>query len=159
MKAIAWATRSSAAMFERALNVFWIVLGLAAAAHARTHGLVGPSGPESGLFPLIAGLLIAAAGLVLLLRPAHHARDPQWASGAALGRVIGVCAGLAVMALVIDYLGFAVTSALTMMVLLRTVDRGSWLWTIAFAVGSVVFVVALFGHVLGMPLPRGPWGW
>lgn len=146
-------------MFERALNVFWIVLGLAAAAYARTIGLMGPAGPESGLFPMIAGLLIAAAGLVLLLRPAHRARDPQWASGAALGRVIGVCVGLAVMAFAIDYLGFAATSALTMIVLLRTVDRGSWLWSIAFAIGSVVFVMWLFGNLLGMPLPRGPWGW
>lgn len=146
-------------MFERALNVFWIVLGLAAAAYSRSIGLVGPSGPESGLFPLIAGLLIAAAGFVLLIRPAHRARDPQWAGGAALARVIGVCAGLAVMAFAMDYLGFAVTSALTMIVLLRTVDRGSWLWSIVFATGSVLFVVWLFGHLLGMPLPRGPWGW
>jgi hypothetical protein len=146
-------------MFERALNVFWIVLGLAAAAHARTFGLIGPSGPESGLFPLIAGLLIATSGLVLLLRPAHRARDPQWASGGALGRVIGVCTGLAVMAFAMDYLGFALTSTLTMIVLLRTVDRGGWLRSIVIAIGSVVFVMWLFGQVLGMPLPRGPWGW
>lgn len=146
-------------MFERALNVFWILLGLAAAAHARTIGLMGPAGPESGLFPMIVGLLIAAAGLLLLLRPAHQARDPQWARGAALGRVVGVCVGLAVMAFAIDYLGFAVTSALTMIVLLRAVDRGSWLWSIGFAIGSVVVVVWLFGSMLGMPLPRGPWGW
>jgi len=50
-------------MFERSLNAFWIVLGAAAAAYAWTLGVVGPSGPDSGLFPLIAGLIILGAGL------------------------------------------------------------------------------------------------
>ena len=54
-------------MFERTLNVFWILLGAAAAAYAWTLGLVGPSGPESGLFPFIAALIVMGAGVVLLL--------------------------------------------------------------------------------------------
>jgi hypothetical protein len=56
-------------MFERALNAFWILLGAAAAAYAWTLGLIGASGPESGLFPFLAGLIIMGAGVVLLLRP------------------------------------------------------------------------------------------
>ena len=31
--------------------------------------------------------------------------------------------------------------------------------SIALAVASSAAVVWLFGHVLGMALPRGPWGW
>ena len=46
-------------MFERALNVFWIVLGVAVAAQSWQIGISGPSGPESGLFPLIAGVIMA----------------------------------------------------------------------------------------------------
>ena len=57
------------AMFERALNAFWILLGAAAASYAWTLGLIGASGPESGLFPFLAGLIIMGAGVVLLLRP------------------------------------------------------------------------------------------
>jgi putative tricarboxylic transport membrane protein len=146
-------------MVERGLNIFWIALGAAAAAHAWQIGLVGPSGPESGLFPLIAGMLIACAGVTLLLRPSSTAIAPQWPRGIAMGRVAGVVAGLAVMAVGVDYLGFAVASALTMMVLLRTIERSSWSGSIALALGSVAVVVWLFGQVLGMPLPRGPWGW
>jgi hypothetical protein len=99
-------------MFERALNAFWILLGAAAAAYAWTLGLVGPSGPESGLFPLIG----------------------------------------------MPYLGFAATGAVTMIILLRTVEQSSWTASIALALGSVAAVLWLFGHVLGMVLPRGPWG-
>jgi len=146
-------------MAERALNVFWILLGAAAAAHAWTIGLAGAAGPESGLFPLIAGLIVAGAGITLLLLPSHRASEPAWPRGAALGRVLGVVAGLALMAGTIPYLGFAAASAITMIVLLRTVERSSWIGSIALTIGAVAGVVWLFGHVLGMPLPRGPWGW
>jgi putative tricarboxylic transport membrane protein len=146
-------------MAERALNVFWILLGAAAAAHAWTIGLTGPSGPDSGLFPLIAGLIVAGAGAALLCLPSHRAAAPEWPRGAALARVLGVVAGLALMAGAIPYLGFAAASAITMLVLLRTVERSSWIGSIALTVGTVAGVMWLFGHALGMPLPRGPWGW
>ena len=146
-------------MVERGLNVFWIVFGVATVAHSWQIGLTGPSGPESGLFPLIAGTIVVGAGLTLLLRPSSAARAPQWPRAAALGRVAGVITGLAVMAVGVDYLGFVVASAVTMLVLLRTIERSSWLGSICLAIGSVAVVAWLFGQVLGMPLPRGPWGW
>jgi hypothetical protein len=146
-------------MAERALNVFWILLGAAAAAHAWTIGLTGPSGPESGLFPLLAGLIVAGAGVALLLLPSHRASAPGWPRGAAIGRVLGVVAGLALMAFAIPYLGFAAAAAITMIVLLRTVERSSWIGSIALTIAAVAGVMWLFGHALGMPLPRGPWGW
>lgn len=146
-------------MVERGLNVFWIALGAAAAAHAWQIGLAGPSGPESGLFPFIAGAIIAGAGLTLLLRPSSATRAPHWPRGIGVFRVAGVVAGIALMAIGVDYLGFAVASAVTMMVLLRTIERSSWIESIALAIGSVAVVLWLFGQVLGMPLPRGPWGW
>jgi putative tricarboxylic transport membrane protein len=146
-------------MFERALNAFWVLVGAAAAAYAWTLGVVGPAGPESGLFPLIAALIIMAAGIVLLLRPAGGALAPDFPRGAALGRILGVIAGLLVMAIGIPYLGFAVTGAVTMIILLRTVEQTNWAASIALALVSVLVVVWLFGHVLGMVLPRGPWGW
>jgi putative tricarboxylic transport membrane protein len=146
-------------MFERALNAFWILLGAAAASYAWTIGLVSASGPESGLFPLIAGLIIMGSGLVLLFRPSTRAAAPDFPRGAALGRILGVVAGLAVMAIGMPYLGFAVTGAVTMIILLRTVEDTGWVAAIGLALASVVAVVWLFGHVLGMVLPRGPWGW
>jgi putative tricarboxylic transport membrane protein len=146
-------------MIERALNLFWILLGAAAAAYAWTLGLAGPSGPESGLFPFIAALIVMGAGAVLLLQSSRDAATPHFPGGAALGRVLGVVAGLAFMAVSIPFLGFAVSGFITMVILLRTVEKSGWLFSIAFALASVVVVVWLFGHVLGMTLPRGPWGW
>jgi len=144
-------------MFERAVNAFWILLGAAAAAYAWTLGLTGPSGPESGLFPLICALIIMGAGSVLLSKGSM--RTPQLPRGAALRRIAGIVAGLAVMAVALPHAGFALTGALTMVILLRTTGDTGWLGSIALALASVAIVVWLFGHVLGMTLPRGPWGW
>ena len=91
------------AMFERALNAFWILLGAAAAAYAWTLGLIGASGPESGLFPFLAGLIIMGAGVVLLLRPLSEHIAPDFPRGDGLWRVLGVIAGLAFMAISIPF--------------------------------------------------------
>lgn len=142
---------------ERALNAFWILLGAAAAVYSRTLGLMGPSGPESGLFPMIGGLIVMGAGAALLLR--GPAVVPALPRGPALRRITGVVAALAFMAIALPWAGFALTGALTMVILLRSTGGTSWAGSIALALGSVALVVGLFGHVLGMPLPRGPWGW
>ena len=146
-------------MFERALNVFWIVLGAASAAYAWSFGMVGPAGPESGLFPFIASIIVSGAGIVLLLRHTTQARAPDFPRSGGLWRVLGVILGLIVMAAGMPYLGFSVTSFITMIILLRTVDRSSWLSAVALAFLSTASVFWLFGYMLGMALPRGPWGW
>src|SRR5215471_6835203 len=120
-------------MLERALNIFWILLGAAAAAYAWTLGIVGAAGPDSGLFPFIAALIIVGAGAVLLMRPQSRATAPDFPRGAALGRVLGVAGGLAFMALAMPYLGFALAGFLAMIILLRTVESSGWLFAIAFA--------------------------
>ena len=109
-----------------------------------------------GVGPL-AALIVMGAGVALLLW--SPSLLPEVPRGAALGRVLGVIAGLAFMAISISYLGFAVAGFITMIILLRAVERSSWVFSAVLAFVSVVVVVWLFGHVLGMTLPRGPWGW
>jgi len=144
-------------MFERTLNVFWIVFGAASAAYASSLGMVAPAGPESGLFPFIASVIVLGAGIILLLRPSSVA--PDFPRGRGLWRVLGVIVGLIVMAAGMPYLGFSVTSFITMIILLRAVDQSSWLGAITLAFLSTASVFWLFGQMLGMALPRGPWGW
>jgi putative tricarboxylic transport membrane protein len=146
-------------MVERTLNAFWVLFGLAAAVYAWGFGLVGPSGPDSGLFPFIAAVIVTACGVTLMLRRPVAAFTPDFPRGRALQRVLGVVAGLALMAAAISYFGFAVAGTLTMLVLLRYVEEAPWPRAILIAVASNVAVIFIFGHFLGMALPRGPWGW
>src|SRR5256886_14234526 len=103
-------------MFERALNALWILLGAAAATYAWTLGLIGASGPESGLFPFLAGLIIMGAGVVLLLRPLSEHIAPDFPRGDALWRGLCVIVGLAFLAIRIPFLGFAVAGFITLVI-------------------------------------------
>src|SRR6476620_6406362 len=84
---------------------------------------------------------------------------PDFSRGRGLLRVLGVIVGLIVMAAGMPYLGFSVTSFITMIILLRAVDQSSWLSAVTLAFISTASVFWLFGQMLGMALPRGPWGW
>jgi hypothetical protein len=151
--------RRPGAMIERGLNVVWCLLGVATMVNAWSLGVMGPSGPESGLFPLICGAVILVCGGALLLSTGHRQPDPDWPGGIRLARVAGVVAGLVVMALALPYLGFALSSAITTFVLLQTVERSKVLESLALTVVSVAVVMYVFGHWLNLVLPRGPWGW
>src|SRR5262249_59978548 len=91
-------------MFERAVNAFWVLLGVAAASYAWTLGLIGPSGPESGLFPLLAALIIMGTGVVLSISSAQRASARDFPRGLAAWRVLGVVAGPAPLALALPHL-------------------------------------------------------
>jgi hypothetical protein len=67
--------------------------------------------------------------------------------------------GLAWLAIAMPHLGFALAGTVTMLVLLRAVERVSWTISFVLAATSVAAVSWLFGHVLGMALPRGPGPW
>jgi hypothetical protein len=102
--------------------------------------------------------MIMGSGLVLLLQR-DAALAPDFPRGAALGRVLGVSGGLAFMAISIPFLGFAVAGFVTMIILLHTIEKSGWVFSVSLAFVSVAAVDWLFGRVLGMALPSGPWGW
>ena len=147
-------------MIERGLNVVWCLLGIAIIVNAWGYGVIGPAGPESGMFPMMCGAAITACGLALLVfRKDHQAADVQWPRGASFGRIAGVVAGLAAMAVTLPYLGFALASAITTFVLLQTVERSRIVESLVLTTVSVGLVMYVFGHLLNLALPRGPWGW
>lgn len=147
-------------MIERFINLLWCLIGLGTMVNSWTLGLIGPSGPQSGLFPMICGGVITACGMALLLgQRASRVADPEWPRGAALARIVGVSAGLVAMATALPYLGFAIASGITTFVLLQTVERSRVIESLLLSVVSVAAVMFVFGRLLGMSLPRGPWGW
>ncbi len=145
-------------MIERAVNLTWILVGAAAAALSWQIGLYGDYGPHSGLFPFVAGILVSAAGVALLVSKGQVARGVVWPDRAGWRRIFGVVAGLAFMAVAIPYLGFAVAGFLTMLILLRTVEDSRWLSSIVLSLVSVGIVLFVFGYLLELQLPRGPLG-
>lgn len=145
-------------MIERLVNLTWISLGGAAAILSWRMGLTGPYGPDSGLFPFIAGLLVCAGGVSLMLTKNNVVVGLEWPDRQGWTRIAGVVAGLGFISASIPYLGFAVAGVITMLILLRTVEQSSWISSIMLAVTSVAVTLFLFGYLLELQLPRGPWG-
>ncbi|MFM1990982.1 MAG: hypothetical protein RJA99_3939 [Pseudomonadota bacterium] len=145
-------------MIERAVNAAWVLIGALGARMAWDLGVVGPSGPDSGLFPFIASIGVLAGGIALMLAPAQRATGVEWPDRSGWVRLGGVALGLATIALALPRAGFVVSGLATMMILMRTVERTGWPQAVLLSCGSVAAVVLVFGRLLGMPLPRGPWG-
>ncbi len=146
-------------MIERGLNLLWVVLGLATMANAWTLGLFGSMGPDSGLFPMICGVIITACGVLLIVKKSTRVQNPEWPAPIGRGRILGVLGGLVGLTISLPYLGFAISSALTTFVLLQTVERSRVIESLVLTLMAVSVIVYVFDHLLGMSLPRGPWGW
>ena len=157
------------AALNAALNLLWVVLGLAMCWQSLALGLSGPGGPGSGLFPLLAGMLIAGPGIAMLLAQllrgggaamrGEELTPRFWmARGAAL-RVALMVAVSALMILGIPHLGFILAGVLGIPLLFRTVaPEAPWWFAVLVGALASAAVHLLFAIVLGTPLPRGPLG-
>jgi putative tricarboxylic transport membrane protein len=114
--------------------------------------------PTASVVVVLGQLDERGLGRLLGRDPQHRALDVDWPDTVGWMRVGGVVLGLSLIALLLPRLGFAAAGVLTMMILLKLVERTGWLQSIALSVGSVAAVIGLFDKLLGMPLPRGPWG-
>jgi hypothetical protein len=139
---------------EKALNLFWIVLGLAVAGMSPRYVLFDAAGPGGGFLPFLAGLIVAACGLALLLSSVAD-RGERWPDASVWLRMGTVVAALAAITLLMPHLGFILTVIPVMVVLMQAIERQSWLQVLATSVISTLAVYFLFTRLLGTALPRG----
>lgn len=147
---------------EQILNLFWLFLGTAICIFSLTLRLYGPSGPESGLVPFLSGLIIGSVGLYLFLSKStkqNKVGDSKfWEFSTVRNRVILVLFGFCAMAYLLPELGFVISSVLITTFLLRVLERQNILKAIAIALVCCFAVYALFGIILKIILPVGPFG-
>jgi len=144
------------------VDIAWIAVGSILCFYASRLGVWGPSGPDSGFFPMISGAIILVGGGVQLLaarRPRPAAEDPPfWDQAGASRRVLALLAGMVALILLVRYAGFVIASLAMMPFLLRQVEKRSWLYAVTVAIVATAIVHLLFGKLLGMQMPRGPLG-
>jgi hypothetical protein len=134
--------------------------------------------PGSGFFPLLLGLLLAAlsvsqGGRVYLERlkqaqaarlrqtqaapvsPAAPAAHPSWRAGEGPRRVLLFMGAVALAVALLPTLGYALTSLLLMLALLRILGLASWRLIGAISAATAIACYLVFVRVLGIPLPAG----
>ncbi len=115
-------------------------------------GVGTPQDPGPGLWPLLTSAGVLACAVVLLLRERTEADYEKYTRGAALN-MLGV-ASLVVYVLLLQAIGFEVSTLLVTAFWLKVLGRESWVLTLAGSVALTAALYALFILLLGAPIPR-----
>jgi putative tricarboxylic transport membrane protein len=137
-------------------------LGAAVVIHVRTFPELPDGAPGPALFPGIVGGLLVLFGLVLAVRAAL-ARGREAATGGVPTTPRGRLHAIAVLGFVVAYLllaevlGFPLTMAVLLFLLMWLLGTRVWVAAVAAVVTTGV-IVLLFQELLLVPLPTGPLG-
>ena len=133
-------------------------VGLVALAIALRLGVWRQNSPGEGLFPFLAALAMVAfsvAGLVRDWLDRKAARTHAVGDRSGRMRVAAYLGALVFYAGTLEFFGFIVATALTIIFILRFAERYSWRATLALTAGTVVGCQLLFVLWLGAILPTG----
>jgi putative tricarboxylic transport membrane protein len=111
-----------------------------------------PLGPRT--FPIIIGVLLGLASLIIVLRPDA---EPHWPTLGRFAEILGAVVVLAAYALLLPVVGFVIATAVASAVLtwrLGTAPISSVIAGILTSIG----IYSVFHLVLGLSLARGPLG-
>ncbi len=117
-------------------------------------------GPGAGFLPFWVGTIMTVLSLIWLgqvsFRPAGLMPGDFIPDRHGTRRVISIIAALIVCTVLLDRLGFCLTMLGFLTFLLLTLGRQSLVVTLIIAVAGSVGVYYIFGHWLGVFLPRSP---
>jgi len=148
--------KGTSATAPRALALFVVLavgaLGVAALVGSLKVGIWDRAGPGPGLFPLLASTLIVGCTALRLLTKFQLVQTdtaPHW-------RRLGFYVA-ALLALVVLFwtLGFPLSCALALMVMVYLGERRPLLQSVVFAVAATAASLVLFDFILSVPLPWG----
>jgi putative tricarboxylic transport membrane protein len=117
--------------------------------------------PQTAFFPKTMAVLLAILSLVVLAQALARTKttfDSDKIGSAGWFRIGATLATLAGFALVLERLGFLLSTFLLMVCLLRAIEAQSWGKIIAVALATSLITYGLFARLLGVPLPAGVLG-
>lgn len=119
-------------------------------------------GPGYGFFPFWLGIILAVLSIVLLFsslrRPDELDEPSKFPTGQGAVAVFLVILGLAGYALVLERLGYILTTFIFVAFLMGVVQRDKLKTTALTAVGVTLMLYLIFDVGLGVRLPQGPFG-
>jgi putative tricarboxylic transport membrane protein len=148
-------------------GMFWIVIGGIICVLAFQYSLGSFRAPAPGFVAFLSGILIAGVGAVMLLsRGISMARTKGTTRGAGLGipavslsRLAYTMMFLMAYAILMDPLGYIVSTFLAMFGLFFDWEKRNWLWSLFFSVTTSLVSYLVFEIWLHCQLPRGIFPW
>jgi hypothetical protein len=142
------------------LGLFWALVSL-------KLKYMSEFAPGSGFLPFWLGVALVVLSILFIIGrlrkgALNHAHTGDDSNGDSLtpisGRPVAIALGLIVCVGVIDYVGFIAAVTVYLVYLTRLIERESWLASLSVSAGATVVLYLIFHSWLGVPLPRGPWG-
>lgn len=150
---------------DRAGGLIWLALGIALCIGSIELGLGKIRQPGAGFLPFLSGVSLAIMGLILTLSNLSKESVQQAAGEAEEIRENGYWKsyGLPLLSLlsllgyivVLNFLGFLLTTFLWLFFLFKLGDPKRWLMPLVSAIGTVIISYLVFGVWLQLQLPRG----
>ena len=117
--------------------------------------------PQTAFFPSVLAvllLLFSVLALVQALRQTESARAPGKIAADGWFRIGATLATLIGFALVLEWLGFLLSTFLLMVLLLRAIEAPKWSKVLVVALATALASYGIFAWLLGVPLPAGVLG-
>ncbi len=116
--------------------------------------------PEPGFVPLVEGLLLGLAGLVLIFQAFKKSMAGRidWPTGDARRMIFHLSGVLFAYLLLMPLVGFTLSTFLFLTVAIKAWKRYSTPTAVLSAASITFFIYLTFSVALNMPLPRGPYG-
>jgi putative tricarboxylic transport membrane protein len=146
-------------MRERAWGLGFLAASGAYLAAALGFPLGDVAKPGPGFFPVGVGVFLCLAAAALMI---GRRRDPPTGAGVASlsrdarARVSATLLGLVAFCLLLPWLGYPVCAFLFIALLLRRLGGARWPGVLITAVLGALVSYYLFGVLLGVPFPAGP---
>lgn len=114
--------------------------------------------PQTGFFPSVLAILLLFLSIALLVQTRRQASGEsreQPITSEAWIRISITLAAMLGFALVLEKLGFLLSTFTVMLLLLRVIERQKWSRVIAVALATALISYFLFARLLNIPLPAG----
>jgi putative tricarboxylic transport membrane protein len=137
-------------------SVFWLIVGISVSLGSIKLGIGQVSSPGPGFMTLLAGLIMIALSLFLVvstIRKKASQIEDSFSLSVSIPFVI-VLVSLFVFALVLTTLGYLISIALFMLVMLKLTSK-KWLGPIVWSVCVSISTYLIFSVLLKSNFPRG----
>jgi len=114
--------------------------------------ITDPVGPR--IFPIIIGVVLGLASLVILLRPDA---EPHWPKAGRLAEIAGAVVVMVAYAELLPELGFVIATAIAAGVLTWRLGTAP-LWSVVTGISISLGIYVVFRLILGLSLARGVLG-
>jgi hypothetical protein len=141
---------------QQVAGVALSLIGAIAVAMSLQYPLGDATEPGPAYYPLILSILLTIFGIVVIWKgdDALFNLADWWENG----RPLAIVAALAASALILEQLGFRLTVATMLTVLLGVLERRDWRIVLPIAVLFPLATYALLHDALKITLPTGPFG-